>query len=143
MVNSSVIQICNIYKHIECYINRRLIEEGLHDLACSHGIILLSLIRKSPQTMSELSCITGKKPQTVTTLVSKLEKLGYVFTVQDLVDKRIRRVHTTEKINELTPIFDNISKKVLEKIYDNTSEEDRKIINQALDILNTNTKKLI
>lgn len=75
------------------YLAQLMANGGLTGMVPSHGSILV-LLRESdrPLSMSELASAVGKDPSTVTALVKKLEKLGYVRTERCACDRRHTQV---------------------------------------------------
>ncbi|MFT5873467.1 MAG: DNA-binding MarR family transcriptional regulator [Clostridium sp.] len=58
-------------------------KNGIIGIVTSHGDIIVSLLRNESLRMSELSEKIGKDASTVTSLIKKLNKLGYTYSVQD------------------------------------------------------------
>ena len=59
--------------------------------------------------MSEIAKEIKKEKSTVTTLVGKLEKFGYISLKKSDEDSRSTIVSLTEKGNQLVPMFSEIS----------------------------------
>ena len=81
--------------------NRFIIEElknnGAEGLAPSHGDILVCLYKNGKMTMKDIAnCIHRTKP-TVTVLVDKLEKLGYLKREASVEDNRSTNIVLTQK----------------------------------------------
>lgn len=66
-------------------------------LAPSHGEILGALIYRGPLPMTEIARIIEKDKSTITALVNKLIKLGYVQRGKHSSDARISLISLTEK----------------------------------------------
>lgn len=82
----------------------RTLEEGLNEenITLPQLRLLLILSRHDrPLTSAELCRYLFRKSQTITGTLNHLEKSGYVEMVGDLKDKRLMRVHITEKGEEL------------------------------------------
>lgn len=118
------------------YIEKELQKRGILGLASSHGSIIFALYENDEITMSELSKKINKTPQTVTTLVSKLIKLGYVETVKSEIDKRTTYVMLTQEGKLLFPIILEISGNLYELQYQGMSDD-------HIDILRSQLEKLI
>ena len=71
------------------YIDVLLREKGIKDLAYSHVRIIIILSVYKRLSMKEISELISKDKSTVTSLVNKLEKIGYVRKVACENDKRI------------------------------------------------------
>lgn len=119
------------------YITERLNEIGVDDLASSHGRILVVLLKYKSLTMSDLACKIEKDPSTVTTLVKKLIKLGYVQIVKDEKDKRSNKVKLTKEGMNLKDKICDISKNMYDVQYRDISDEDivkfREILEKMLE----------
>ena len=74
-----------------------------HDGLTILGLRAIATIyfRKQPPTMKELAAQLGIKLPSASVLIDKLEHERYVLRTQDEHDKRITRVHITDKSREL------------------------------------------
>ena len=100
------------------FIVRRLEQEGIKGIAPSHGGILQLLFQtKAPVTMQEIAAFIRKDKSTVTALVAKLEKLGFVTRMRSEEDKRSVYVVLTPKAWELEPIFRAISSELETRVF--------------------------
>ena len=91
------------------FILKKLTENGINDLDVSHGNILTLLYSNEKLQMKELSKKIKRGKSTVTVLISKLLKNGYIKKEQSTVDKRIFYISLTEKSEKLRPLFFEIS----------------------------------
>jgi DNA-binding MarR family transcriptional regulator len=111
-------------------VNRFIVSEmeryGLDGIATSHGDIIYSLFMKPRLTMAEISKGINKDKSTVTALVDKLVRLGYVTKERDKEDNRVVYVALTNKGRELKPAFEAISEKMLTVFYFNISDKEKK-----------------
>jgi DNA-binding MarR family transcriptional regulator len=114
---------------------------GCDDLVPSHGDILASLFRCGELTMTEISESIYRERSTVTTLVNKLVKLGFVKTKKNPEDSRYIIVYLTQKGKELKPYFYSISKKMYEIEYQGISDDEKIIFNELLNKIHNNLKK--
>ncbi|MFA9398665.1 MAG: MarR family winged helix-turn-helix transcriptional regulator, partial [Clostridiaceae bacterium] len=72
------------------FIENKLKEKNLDNLIVSHGNILTVLYEnKRKLSMKEISKLIGKDKSTVTPLINKLEKFGYIKREESKEDKRI------------------------------------------------------
>lgn len=111
---------------------------GLH---AGQANVLFSLWEKDAQSQAELTRDLGVAPPTVNVLVAKLEQKGLVKSRHCPGDKRLRRIHLTEKgrdirreaeeaiakldeatLEGLSPIECNTAMLVLERIRQNLCE---------------------
>ncbi|QHQ61418.1 MarR family transcriptional regulator [Anaerocolumna sedimenticola] len=123
-------------------VNRLIISElavhGVEGIVTSHGDIIYALIQKPKMTMAEIAAKIGKDKSTVTALVDKLVKLGYVAKERGTEDTRIIYVTLTRKGLDLKPVFDEISQKVLDVFYTDVSEKEKEVIFQILNKIYNN-----
>jgi DNA-binding MarR family transcriptional regulator len=122
--------------------NRFLLDElkrhGIVKLAPSHGEILGALLLRGELQMTQLTEYIDKDKSTITALVNKLIRMGYVKKRKDIEDSRISWIALTEKGVSLKPGIMDISRKLRKKAYENIREEDKEIIISLLSKINTN-----
>ena len=116
--------------------NRFIIEElknnGVEGLVPSHGDILVCLYKNNKMTMKDIAnCIHRTKP-TVTVLVDKLEKLGYIKREASDEDNRSTNIVLTQKGVDFKVIFEKISKELNKMLYKNLSPEESELIEKLL-----------
>lgn len=80
----------------------------------------------------------NRSKSTVTDMVNRLEKLGYVYKKCCIEDKRVVFVNLTEKAFSLKKSYEIISKKLLEKSYSNFSQEEKKEFMKLLEKIISN-----
>ena len=117
---------------------RELERHGVSGIAPSHGDILARLFACSSLTMTELAQAINRKKNTLTTLVEKLEKLGYVEKLQDRDDARVTLIRLTEKGKALRPHFDAVSDKLLFTAYKGMTEGEQEKLFKLLVKMNEN-----
>ncbi|MEO3944707.1 MarR family transcriptional regulator [Gorillibacterium sp. CAU 1737] len=98
-------------------ISTELAKNGVADIVPAHGDILVFLYQQQRLSVKELAELLHRTQPTVTVLVNKLEKLGYVVRSKSREDSRITLVSLTPKGEALEPIFQAISGKLRERIY--------------------------
>jgi DNA-binding MarR family transcriptional regulator len=106
---------------------------GLEGIVTSHGDIIYALFNHERMTMAEIAAKIGRDKSTVTALVDKLVKLGYVGKERDSRDTRVVYVALSDKGRELRPVFEAISAKVLGTFYSGVSEEEKTELARVLD----------
>ena len=116
--------------------NRFIIDElknnGAEGLVPSHGDILVCLYKNGKMTMKDIAnCINRTKP-TVTVLVDKLEKLGYLKREVSEKDSRYTNIVLTQKGEYFKPTFEKISKDLNEMLLKNLSENEVKLLEELL-----------
>jgi len=120
------------------FIASELKRVGLGDLKPIHGDILLALFQHEAPTMKELAVIIDRKKSTVTTLVEKLVRLGYAKKNQDINDSRIFRISLTDNGQGLKDRLIEISVNLLDRVYTEMPEKERKQVVKSLNRINDN-----
>ena len=114
------------------FIIEKLKNNGAEGLAPSHGDILVCLYKNGKMTMKDIAnCIHRTKP-TVTVLVDKLEKLGYLKREASVEDSRSTNIVLTQKGEDFKVIFEKISKELNKMLYKNLSPEESELIEKLL-----------
>ena len=116
--------------------NRFIIEElkknGAVGLVPSHGDILVCLYQNDKMTMKEIAEKIHRTRPTVTVLVDKLEKLGYLKREISQNDNRYTYITLTKKGQDFKPVFEKISEDLNNMLYKNLSEEESDILENLL-----------
>lgn len=116
--------------------NRFIIDElknnGAEGLVPTHGDILVCLYKNSKMTMKDIAdCIHRTKP-TVTVLVDKLEKLGYLRREASEKDSRYTNIVLTQKGEDFKPTFEKISNDLNKMLFKNLSEKETEFLEELL-----------
>jgi MarR family transcriptional regulator, organic hydroperoxide resistance regulator len=117
--------IARIRRKCHVLIIGELKRRGIPGLKTSHGDILGMLFMKNTLSMNELAGMIHKDKSTVTALVDKLVKFGYVEKAKSDIDSRVTHVGLTKKSKDLRPALSGISKKLLAAVYRNFTDEER------------------
>lgn len=121
------------------FIENQLQEKGLNDLVPSYGNILTVLYdHDGALTMKQIGKLLGKEKSTITALISKLEKLGYVEKVKSKDDRRNTYVCLTKKGKAIEKTFDQISSQVQQTAYKNFTNDEKAELLRLLKKLNQN-----
>ena len=116
--------------------NRFIIEElknnGAEGLVPSHGDILVCLYKNGKMTMKDIANSIRRTKPTVTVLVDKLEKLGYIKREASDEDNRFTNIVLTQKGEDFKVIFEKISKDLNKILYQNLSLEESELIEKLL-----------
>ncbi len=116
--------------------NRFIIEElknnGAEGLVPSHGDILVCLYKNSKMTMKDIANRIHRTKPTVTVLVDKLEKLGYLKREVSNEDSRSTNIVLTQKGEDFQTTFEKISKNLNEMLYKNLSPEESELMEKLL-----------
>ena len=116
--------------------NRFIIEElkkyGIEGLVPSHGDILVCLYGQDKMTMKDIADKIHKTRPTVTVLVDKPEKLGYLKREISQEDSRYTYITLTKKGQDFKPIFEKISEDLNNLLYKNLSKKESDILEKLL-----------
>ena len=120
-------------------------KRGHVGLAPSHGAILRTLAVRGPQPMSALADAIGKQKNTVTTLVGKLERVGYVVKTPSPDDSRVSMVALSAKAQAAMPDFEAISQTLLAALWGNMPQQERETLVRGLEqvLRNISAKNLV
>ncbi|MEJ8305233.1 MarR family transcriptional regulator [Saccharibacillus sacchari] len=114
-------------------ITTELEQQGIEGIVPSHGGVLMFLYRQDGLSVTELAEAIGRTQPTVTVLVNKLEKLGYVKRVKSRSDQRVTLIALTSKGRELEPVFRSVSDRLNETLYGNLSKDEGLELERLLD----------
>ena len=116
--------------------NRFIVEElknnGAEGLVPSHGDILVCLYKNGKMTMKDIANSIHRTKPTVTVLVDKLEKLGYIKREASDEDNRSTNIVLTQKGEGFKVIFEKISNELNKMLYKNLSAEESELIEKLL-----------
>lgn len=132
MIDNTFTLISRIDGGIRHFITEQLAKEGITDIVPSHGAIIVELMKHGQLPMNELARHIDRTPQTVTSLVKKLVKEGYVETGKGTEDSRVTMAGLTEKGKIMADILCRISEQIYEIQYGGISESDILIFRSAL-----------
>lgn len=105
---------------------------GIVGIVPSHGDIIVTLIKHRELTMTEIAERISRDRSTVTTLVKKLNNLGFTDTKKNEMDQRSSLVFLTPKGRELEKGFEEISEKLYSIQYEGITEEEKEIFRGVL-----------
>ena len=117
--------ISRIHDNAHHFITKKLREQGIGDIVPSHGEILANLYQHGPMPMKELAERVHRKKNTLTVLVDKLIKLGYIARDADPGDRRVWMISLTDNAQQIRPNFEGISRDLINKAYQDVSAEEK------------------
>jgi DNA-binding MarR family transcriptional regulator len=120
------------------FLSREMSAHDISGLAPSHGEILGSLIFRGPLSMMEIARIIDKDKSTITALVNKLVRLGYVEKRKHDADNRFSIIAVTQKGEALKPVFISIARKLRAVSYRDIPDDERETLVRLLTKLNDN-----
>ncbi|PRX32504.1 MarR family transcriptional regulator [Orenia metallireducens] len=122
------------------FLLKELKKIGLENIAPSHGDIFFVLFKNNELTMTEIANKINRDRSTVTTLVRKLMKLGYLDEKENPEDRRSSIIFLTKKGQGLKDDFDRISKKLYQMEYQGIKEEEKELFLKLLNKIYSNFK---
>jgi len=108
------------------FIEKELLKIGVRDLAPSQGDILFVVAVKAPVEMRQIAVLTGRDKSTLTPMVNKLIKNGYITRVTSKEDRRRALISLTPKGHKIAPSLFKIGSKLERAMHRNISESDAK-----------------
>lgn len=133
-----ILMVAKIHDKANKFILRKLKAHGIVGIAPSHGDLIGALCLKDQMSMSELSAFINRDKSTVTALVNKLVRLGYVQKRAALEDNRVNLVSLTGKGQSIKPDILNISKQMREKAYQNLTQKEKHLLMKLLERIHQN-----
>lgn len=112
------------------------------DLYPGQPILLENIFENEGITQSELSNISLKKPATITTMINRLENIGYINRVSDDNDKRIVRLYLTKLGKEKYYQLLNLKRNMSNNIFNGMSDEDISNVYNLLLKIKNNLEKI-
>ena len=123
------------------FIIAELKKHNLCDIAPSHGDILVLLFDGKAYEMGEIAKRIHRTKPTVTVLVEKLEKSGYIQRVKSDTDARFTYVSLAAKGFALQPIFEMISSDLNKIAYAGLRDEEAMLLEILLEKAVVNFEK--
>ena len=138
--------IAQIQNDANNYLDSQLKKIGLSEITTSHGFILFVLSQNKntetqklePMTMKEISKRIDKNKSTMTVLIDKLLKYGYIIREKNNTDTRYSYISLSEKGKSFIPEMERVSKELSEKFYNGFSEDEKKTVFYLLDKILSN-----
>ncbi len=121
--------------HVHRELAAELERRGLDDIAPAHAgvIFVLSTLPQRRASMSELAALLDRDNSTITTLVDRLRKLGYVQKRRSDEDGRAFTVELGAPGLECVSTITAASRSVRERFFAGFSTEERQTLTRLLD----------
>jgi DNA-binding MarR family transcriptional regulator len=103
--------------------DRKLKEYDINDLNTAQGRIIFSLWQNDDVSISDLTRHTALGKTTLTSMLDRLEKRGFIAISRDKNDKRKTRISLTEKSKSLEDRYNAVSIEMTELFYEGLSEK--------------------
>lgn len=114
---------------------RMLNDEGI-EINTAQGRIMFALWQKDAIAINELAQKTQLKKSTLTSMIDRLETMGYIRRQRSQKDRRVITIHRTQKDRDLESKYVELSQK-LTKIYYHDFKDDQ------IDQFETALKKIL
>jgi DNA-binding MarR family transcriptional regulator len=119
-------QVCRLY-HSRA---RTLLEE--FGLFRGQPPLLCALWEEEGRTHSELAEHLHVQPATITKMIKRMERAGFVERRQDMQDQRVSRVYLTAAGQNVRDAVEGVLRKLEEQTFAGFSSEERALLNQFL-----------
>lgn len=128
-------------KIIDYHLQVLLHQHGL-DLTKEQMIVLKKLHEKDGLNQNELAFLTLRNKSSLTRLLSKMEKKGYITRKQSLSDKRSKNIYVTALGKKTFQKTRPVIKKMIETVEHNITDSEKKQIINTLQKIQANFIKL-
>ncbi len=118
--------------------DKMLKDNGITDLNTAQGRIIFSLWQKDNISIVELTHLTALGKTTLTSMLERLEQVGYIVREPDKEDKRKIVVSLTEKSKKLRDKYEDVSRQMLNLFYKGLSEEEIDVFEGTLNYILNN-----
>ncbi len=117
--------ISRIKERLNTILENGLLNNKIGDIYASDVYVLSILELKGPQQLQDIAKYASKDKSTVSSVVSRLEKNGYVKKERMKSDVRCVKITLTDKAKRVKHLFIDISNIINEKLYAGLSENDK------------------
>lgn len=125
--NTLYSSIARIYHKNRCFMDEQLRKRGIAKLGYSHVRIIILLHIFDILSMKEIAEKISKDKSTVTTLVDKLEKNGYIKKFVSQQDKRVTYLKLEDKAEEILNVIFELSDIFQAKVENILDRNERKM----------------
>jgi len=140
-MNGIIAQIAEIREAANLILEKELQARGLTGIVPAHGSVLLFLFRQAePVPIKSLVRQIGRVKSTVTGMLYTLERHGYLVKQGCDQDARSIRISLTDKGWALKKDFEEISEKLLERVYGGMPGDDRQRLMELLAVISGNLR---
>ncbi|WP_297523240.1 MarR family transcriptional regulator [uncultured Clostridium sp.] len=121
------------------FIQKELVENNLEEIDPSYGNILTALYESDEAlTMNQIAKRTSKDKSTITVLVNKLYKLGYIEKVKSTKDNRVTYIVLTKKAQDIKDKYIKICRNLNQTVYADFSDDEKEVFLTLLKRMNDN-----
>ena len=134
-----IAQIARIRESANLFIESELKARGITGIVPAHGAVLNFLFRQSELVpIKSVVRHIGRVKSTTTGIVSTLERHGYLYRQGCCQDARSVRIGLTDKGKAFMQDFEQISVRLLERVYGDMPAEDRRRLAELLTRIEAN-----
>ena len=94
--------------------------------------LLFALWEKEGRTHSELAEHLHVQPATITKMIKRMERAGFVERSQDAEDQRVSRVYLTDAGRDIRDAVEGVWRELEEQTFAGFSSEERALLNRFL-----------
>lgn len=124
--HSNVISLCaRIRDRANSFIAAKLLKTGVTDVVPAHGGIFFHLFGGKELRMKELADLIHRNKSTLTPLVNKLEKRGYVSKRKSSEDSRVTFISLTDKGEAMAPLFRGVADDLVNQSFAGLSDKEQ------------------
>ncbi len=139
LINSNIPSNISVTRRlINDYLIHEMNKVGIKNIATSHGDILVTLFNRGNLTLKQLALRIRRDKSTVTALVNKLVKSGYVKLIVNEQDKRSKYICLTKKGKQLKEPFFEISNNMNKILLKDMDENEVLILIKLLNKIKNN-----
>jgi DNA-binding MarR family transcriptional regulator len=133
-----MLQIGRIRDRANAFLTRELASRNLKGIAPTHGDILWALMTHEQLPMKKLAEIVNRDKSTITALVTKLIKYGYVQRRAHESDRRSSVISLTAKGRAVQKDFCQVSESLRRRAYKGLSENEKETLMRLLTKIHDN-----
>jgi DNA-binding MarR family transcriptional regulator len=120
------------------FLEREMAAAGVADLSPAHGDVLFAAARHAGCDMRQLAVLTGRDKSTLTPLVDRLVRDGYLARKSSAVDRRRAEISLTPKSEKLRPRLMKIGLKLERRMLTGVAAAEQGVVMQALQRMHAN-----
>lgn len=131
-------KIARLHALTRARIEALLAQHGITDIEPCHGDIFTVLFAEKSLPLTELAAKTHRCKSTVSVMVARLVKAGWLQKTADPEDARRITVALTEKGRKLEGIFEAVSEALIKDLSAGFTEEDLRVFEGLMDRMSDN-----
>jgi len=132
--------ISKIRQNLFSFLEREMAEKKISDISPSDGDILFAIDRNGPLSLQELAALTMKDKSTVSSVVKKLEKKGYLTKEKGAEDGRLLKISLTPRALKRKAVLWKISFSMNERIFTGLTDEEKTKLFEIMEKIYKNLK---